>query len=234
MASSLVGLVKLLTWNDFKGNPTPAELNVLNQASARSGKTVGMAGIYTSFSVSFGGTPPQEPVLTAIQGTTPQAFALADTIVVTITFDGGRSWRRTAPLTAKGEQLLLDHEQGHYDFTALMARDCFIDLMALKARTFSSAAEGQTAAKEIVKSHKAKLERVQEKYDDDTTHGAWVTPSFLPERKETFQTRWEGFVQRARSEERPPVDGVSLESPADGVRYKVRLLDVLASAGFTF
>ena len=109
-----------------------------------------------------------------------------------------------------------------------MARDCFIDLMQLKTKIFASQQAGQKEAKDIVADYKKKLDTVQDTYDTDTTHGAWVTPSFLPERKETFQIKWEGFIQKAKTVERS--SGGS--SPADGATYKVRLLDVLNDGGF--
>jgi len=148
---------------------------------------------------------------------------------VKATFDGGS--KSLGPLTAKGQELLLDHEQGHYDITALMARDCFIDLMQLKAKTFSSQAEGRQAAKDIEAEYQGKLKLVQKTYDNDTNHGAWVTTSSMvvPEHKETFQTKWEMFITRARTLERsPPI------SAPDGATYKRRLLDVLDDGGFVF
>jgi hypothetical protein len=236
MPSRLIGLMRQLTWDEFRGNPTQKELAELQQIAANAaGKTVGMAGTHSDFTVNFGGGRPDDPVLTPVPGSSPPAFALADTVVATVTFDGARSWKRIAPLTLRGEGFLLDHEQGHYDITALMARDCFIDLMQLKAQTFASPQAGQTAARDIVRRYKSRVGPIQDKYDGDTTNGAWFVPSRLPERKESFQTKWEGFILRARGEERqPPAGGVAEGSPVDGVRYKVRLLDVLAGGGFTF
>jgi hypothetical protein len=184
-----------------------------------------MAAIKSGFTVSFGGTRPDVPVMTGSAG----AFVLGDNITLRVVFDDKRSWKRIAPLTLKGEQLLLDHEQGHYDITALMARDCFIDIMQLKAKTYGSEQDGRTEATDIVGDYRTKLEAIQKTYDNDTTHGAWVTPSFLPERKESFQTKWEGFIHIAKSEIRQP----EVSSPF-GKPYKVRLLEVLAKNGFTF
>ncbi len=203
MPSKLIGLTRKLEWREFIGTPTPKELAELRQVAATApDKTVGFAGIRSSFTVT---------------GST-----ITDDIVVTVNFDGG--WKQLGGLSARGEQFLLDHEQGHYDFTALMARDCFIDLMQLKAKTFP-----KTEQDGIVADYKRKLAAIQKKYDDDTNHGAWVTPSFLPERKESFQTKWEGFIERARTQERTP----QVTAP-DAATYKVPLLKVLDDGGFVF
>jgi hypothetical protein len=227
MASKFIGLTRQLGWDQFTGTPTPQELQKMQQVAAGASGTVGMAAVKSSFKVHFGGKNPDEPVLIPAPG--GSGFSLGDDVVVTAIFDQTGSWKRIDPLTTKGEELLLDHERGHYDLTALMARDCFIDLMQLKAKTFSSQADGQAAAKDIVKSYRDKLEKIQKKYDDDTIHGAWVTPMMGPERKETFQTKWEMYITRARTEERNP----AMIAP-DGKFYKVRILDVLANGGFIF
>jgi hypothetical protein len=228
MPSSLIGLRRKLTWSEFIGKPTAQELQKMQQIAAGATGTVGMAATKSNFTVNFGGQTPADPVLTLVPGSS-QSFILGNDIVVTVIFDAAGSWKRIGPLTATGEQLLLDHEQGHYDITSLMARDCFIDLMQLKANTYSSVQDGQKAARDIVKSYKDKLNPVQDKYDDDTTHGAWVTPSMGPERKETFQNKWEMFIKRALTQDRTP----EMTAP-DGASYKVRLLEVLATGGFTF
>jgi hypothetical protein len=234
MPSQLVGFFppRRLSWNEFKGNPTTKELEELRRiAAGHPNMTVGMAGTYSSFTVNFGGSVPSDPVLTSIPGSSPATFALADTIVATVNFDGARSWKQIGPLSLKGEQLLLDHEQGHFDLTALIARDCFIDLMQLKAKTFPSRQAGQAEANQIVADYQSKLSRIQTTYDKDTTHGAWVTPymAMMAERKESFQNKWEGFIQRARTEKRQP----QVIAP-DGSIYLVPLLKVLDDGGFLF
>jgi hypothetical protein len=226
MPSQLIGLRKKLVWAAFTGNPTAAELQKMQQIAAGANGTVGMAAIKSNFTVKFGGKTPDDPVLTPVPGN-PQSFVLGDDITVTVVFDATGSWKRIDPLSLIGEQLLLDHEQGHYDITALMARDCFIDLMQLKAKTYSSLQEGQTAAKDVIKKYKDKLDPAQKAYDDDTTHGLWVTPTMGPERKESFQAKWEMFINRAFTQER-----TSGEVAPDGAAYKVRLLEVLAAGGF--
>jgi hypothetical protein len=234
MPSMLVGFFppRRLAWFEFAGNPTPEGLAELRRiAASEPTKTVGMAEILSSFTVNFGGSKANDPVLTPIPGSSPTAFTLADTIVITVKFDSPRSWKQIDPLSLKGEQLLLDHEQGHFDLTALIARDCFIDLMQLKAKTFPSRQAGEAEANKVVADYQSKLRRIQRTYDKDTTHGAWVTSTvgMIGERKESFQNKWEGFIQRARTEERQP----QVIAP-DGKPYKVPLLKVLDDGGFLF
>jgi hypothetical protein len=228
MPSELIGMRRKLTWADFSGNPTAQELQRMQAVAAgASGKVVGIAQISSNFSVNFGGSIPADPVLNPEPGAS--TFELADTITVTVNFVNLHSWKRIAPLTLEGEQLLLDHEQGHYDMTALMARDCFIDLMKLKAKSYPTRAAGQAEARGIVSSYQTKLDTVQNTYDTDTIHGAWVVPftKMLKERKESFQVKWEGFIEKAFTVER-----ASGETTPGGIPYKRRLLDVLADGGF--
>jgi hypothetical protein len=225
MPSQLVGLRRKLQWVEFNGVPTAQESQEIQAViAAAGGKTVGNAMIRSSFSVNYGGNPTTQPVLIPVPSA-PGTFTLQDSITVTVSFDGG--FKNIDPLSAKGKEILLDHEQGHYDLTALMARDCFIDLMQLKGRTFSSQAEGRKAAKDIEDAYTRKLKAIQKLYDKDTIHGAWVVPSGMhPERKESPQNKWEGFIFKALSHERTP----SMTAP-DGASYKKRLLDVLDDDG---
>ncbi|HLK67572.1 MAG TPA: DUF922 domain-containing protein [Bryobacteraceae bacterium] len=225
MSSSLIGLFKKLEWTDFRGSPSQKELQALQNAAASSGQTVGMAGTSSTFNVKFSGK--DDPVLNSVPGAS--TFVLDDNVIATVVFDPQKSWKRIDPLSDIGKDLLLDHEQGHYDISALMARDCFIDIMQLKAKTYATKKDGEDEAKNIVKSYKDKLQKVQDEYDDDTTHGAWVQPSsgFFKERKSSDQLKWENFFNQARTSAR-----ASGDSSPDGIAYKIRLLDVLKAAGF--
>ena len=189
-----------------------------------------MAGIFSDFTVNFGGGNSNVPTPAAVLGVSPTVFTLADTVTVTINMNKKLSWKRIEPLSSKGEALLLDHEQGHYDLTALMARDCFIDLMQLKAKTFPNQQAVQKEANDIVSAYQKKLKAMQKLYDDKTRHGAWVTPSFgargMGERKETDQNQWEFWIQTAKTEERQ-----SPMTAPDGTPYKVTILKVLEDKG---
>ena len=232
MASSLEGLFRRVSWDDFKGFPNQAERRRLEaaQANAGPGKTVGMAGIAPDFTVIWGTSSPKEPNLIPVAGTSPVQYVLADTIVVTATVKQARSWKQIEPLPPAAQALLLQHEQGHYDATALVARDCFIALMRLKGRTFGSVKEGRKEAADIVHEHRTKLDAIQVAYDFDTTDGAWESFGSLGLRKGLLQLKWEGYFTRARTETRSPVDGDVPQSP-DGVPYKKTLADILTGAG---
>jgi hypothetical protein len=227
MPSELKGLKRQLTWAMFTGTPTADDLQRMQRiAAGASGKIVGMAQISSGFDVNFGGTPPDEPRITPDPGR--PTFGLEDTVTVTVWFNAQRSWKRLDGLSSKGEDLLLDHEQGHYDLSALMARDCFIDLMLLKPKDYANSATGQAEVRAVVSDYKKKLEAVQKTYDNDTTHGAWVVPSgIFPERKESFQVKWEGFIEKAFT-----IVRTSGGSSPDGIPYKKKLLDVLDDGGF--
>jgi Bacterial protein of unknown function (DUF922) len=206
MSSKLIGLIHKLEWKEFMGKPNQAEIAKLQKVAATSGKTVGMAATRSTFDVS---------------GSTTN-----DDIVITAFFNPGLSWKQINSLSASGAQFLLDHEQGHYDITALMARDCFIELMQLKSKTFPNAVAAQDEQNKIVADFQRKLNAIQDTYDFETNHGAWVSPARLPERKGTVQIQWEGFIQTAMTQERSPK-----ETAPDGTTYKVPLLEVLDKKG---
>ncbi|HUA61809.1 MAG TPA: hypothetical protein VML19_23845 [Verrucomicrobiae bacterium] len=190
MPSRLVGLVKALAWTDFQGNPDPQKPNL-------------QAFTHASFNM-----PVWSPV--PIPGTRTGHFE--DNLVITISMDPQRSWKRNPPND------LLRHEQGHYDITALIARDLFIDLMALKANTYPTAAAGLADLRVVLDRYNNKTSRINTIYDSmqQTNHGN------IP----TAQTRWNGMIQRAFSEPRVP----QMTAP-DGAVYKVQFLDVLGQNG---
>ena len=124
LGSKLVGLKRKLAWDDFKG-PVPAGSSFLSGTDMGVDRKVGGTAFGTS---SFEGSG--------------SSFKLKDAVVITINFDEKKSWKNTGSLNATQEQLLLEHEQGHYDIAALVARDMFIAIMALKAQTFPTAQDG--------------------------------------------------------------------------------------------
>ena len=207
MPSRLVGLNRKLNWREFIGNPTAEDLQKIARIASRAtGMTVGSAQTSSDFTVNFGGKVATDPVLTA-DPDNPKAFVLANDIVVNVVFDANRSWKRIDPLTLTGSNFLLDHEQGHYNISALMGRDCFLKLMQLKANSYGSRADGEQAAKNVIAFYHDRLDPAQDTYDSDTTHGAWFVPSSVGlERKGSDQTKWEGFMTRARTEPRSSRD----------------------------
>jgi len=190
MPSRLNGLFKTLAWSDFQGNPDPAKPNL--QAFTRS-----------TFNL---------PVIapTPIPGS--KTFHYEDNIVITIVMDPQQSWKRQPPND------LLKHEQGHYDITALIARDLFIELMQLKPNTYSSHAAALADLRPILDKYRGTAEKISKIYDskNETDHG----------NAPASQTKWNNMIKRAFTEQRNPQ-----ETAPDGTPYKVEFLDVLSQNG---
>lgn len=214
--SRLVGLFRKLEWSDFA--PRAANDPVFGG--------IGFAAIFLGTSVRVGGAVVGPGSFTSRGG----GFKLKNEVVVSVTFRGMQS-PTVAGLSALEDQLLLDHEQAHYDLRALNARDEFIEIMALKGRTFASADEGATALRALTSRFDSLANRIDTTFDgvSETNHNAWERPAFGPVRKPLAQSRWEGFIQMARTQERSPPD-----SAPDGTAYKVPLADILTSRSITF
>ncbi len=200
MPSRLTGLFRTLTWRDFRGrvpsNPGTMKAKAATGFSPSSPQTV---------SYSEGGTT---------------LWRLQDNITINVTFDSATSWVlssvRSEPISEQNR--LLKHEQGHYDLTALLARDFFIDLMQLKQGGFSSSADLAQEVRDLFSTYRGKAQPLQDKYDSpsETDHG----------KIQTKQTEWNGFINRAFTTPRTP----AMTAP-DGASYKVKILDVLSNAG---
>lgn len=133
------------------------------------------------------------------------------------------------------QQDLLDHEQGHYDITALCARDCFIALMGTKNSIHDDVGKGQRDFQWWIDLHRDRETKIQKEYDNDTGHSQAnvFTPStntFTPPvpTKGSKQAKWEGLIASAFTTVRP-----SGETAPDGATYKVELMDILVKAGIT-
>ena len=137
--------------------------------------------------------------------------ALKDNLTITITLHQSQSWAKRSERSAA----LLNHEQGHYTLTALTGRDLFIDLMRIKDRSFGRGGL-QTELTRIRNLYNPQA--IHNAYDSDreTNHGENAGP----------QRDWDRFIQRAFTEQRTP----PMHAP-DGAMYKVRLRDVLRTAG---
>jgi hypothetical protein len=94
-------------------------------------------------------------------------FRFDDTLTIAITMSNSLSWRRASSIQAKGaayDAALLKHEQGHYDSTALMARDLLIEVMQLKAKIFPSSAAGDNDLRPILNRFNGKAEKISKIY----------------------------------------------------------------------
>jgi hypothetical protein len=193
MASRLLNRSYSVTWNDFRAQP-PAN-------ATRAAHIETKLDLAYSYSSGQGGTQ------------------LADSVTVTVQLLGDKSWAKKTLIRSWSRQAqadLLLHEQGHFNITALMGRDMFIDLMALKGRSFSNPGALHTEVRRIAALYAP--QPVHTKYDSmqETNHGKEVTP----------QTAWNGYIQMALTHQRTP----AVAAP-DGTAYKVRLREVLKRAG---
>ena len=188
MASRLENLRYALTWNDFRGTvPRNATLNALTSVTI----------VFTRLQVER----------------TSSGVTLRDNVIVTVTLRRMQSWARAGSTRTAA---LLHHEQGHYNITALTARDMFIDLMQLKQRSFNNAAALQS-----------ELTRIRRLYDPQAIHDSYDAQTETDHGRNAAQQRtWDGYIQRAFTQVRTP----PMHAP-DGTAYKVRLRDVLRDAG---
>jgi hypothetical protein len=210
MASRLINLFRQLNWSDFSGTP-PAG-------------TTWAAQTFSGFTASA-------PLSVRVDA----KFQLMDAVTVTVNFNGASSWRIPAMSSwpAQLQQELLEHEQGHYDITALFARDLFIQLMRFKASLWSTAADVASNYNNWVQQYSKILDDAEKAYDNDTGHSQAnvFTPStgtYTPPvpTKSSTQSKWERLIASAFTTPRSPP-----ESAPDGTPYKKQLKDVLIEAG---
>ena len=197
MSSKLTGLFRKLTWADFQGpQPTSNPNNMWAEA-------------HPGFSPSGAATK------SVGKGAT-QTWQLDDTITVAVTFDTSLSWVLTsvASMSQQEKDRLLNHEQGHYNLAALLARDMFLEFMQLKAARLSSSAVVAQEVKAIQSRYDAIAQPLQDLYDSSTQtdHGKIAAN----------QIKWDGFINTAFTQARVP----NITAP-DGKLYKEEILSVL-------
>jgi hypothetical protein len=208
LPSKLEGLFKTLTWADFgKKSLTPSP-----------GQTIHLAQTAVTIAPSL-----PNPTIVPVPGSKPTVYQLSDKVVVKIVFDKSNSWVADWVFTQSTtfQNDLLNHEQGHYNLVALIARDLFVDIMLLKGQTFASASAGIAAIKPLLAPFQANphiSQKVADKYDSSaqTNNGT----------DKTAQAKWDGFIKKAFTDPRTPAS-----SSPDGKTHKVRIVDVLKAAG---
>ena len=104
-------------------------------------------------------------------------------IVVAVDMVRAQSWVREGAQTAS----LLEHEQGHYDITALGARDLDRDLAGVTA---SNMARLRTAVNQLIARHQQEVNRLNLLFDDRTTHGTNAQQELL----------WIGRIRTAKAD----------------------------------
>jgi len=206
-----------------------------------------LIGLRRTLAWSDYGLPPKNPQFAAqtasnILVTPPhfqrsgKAFQLVDNVTLTVKFDKDQSWRiDMSQWPSALEQNVLDHEQAHYDITALSARDLFIQLMGEKIRVFSSEHDGQVSFNYWVNLYRANWKKIDVEYDLETGHSQAnvFVPStnlFTPPQqfqKGQPQQQWERLIDQAFTTPRPSGE----RSMADQALYKMELMDVLVQAG---
>jgi len=186
MPSSLFGLRRTLTWNDFptvQADP-PADGDTSTDAANTS--------VRPTLNFTWSGDPPN--------------IVIRDGLVVRVNFNTADSYKYSwvAAKSAAERATLLTHEQGHYDLAALLAREYFFQMVALQANTYASLAD-LTSDKEAARV--ATIGRQQEifdLYDAGTSHGTDASG----------QATWSGYVRTAftlpATPPSPPVNGIQV------------------------
>lgn len=199
MASKLVGLKKTLAWSNFvkkiENPPAPGTL---------------VPGAETLATVAFS----HKTAPTTASGS---GYTLADSVTVTVSLDA-KSWVKSWVLkkSAADQAALLKHEQGHYDIAALIARDYFIDIMALKGWEYTTQADVDTDYQALKTEMRTKTKDAQDLYETETKNGTVAGT----------QSAWNGYIQKAFTDVR-----ASGGSAPDGATYKKTLLEILRAAG---
>jgi len=149
-------------------------------------------------------------------------YRLKDTFTIEVTFDRSASWVIPAVHndSASEQARLLNHEQGHYDLTALIARDFFVEVMKLKEAKMSTSDEVLNSVVALHGNLGQQAQPLQNLYDNhlQTDHG----------RHQQKQNDWDGYIQTAFTVERVP----RVVAP-DGKAHKKPILKVLEDAGIS-
>jgi hypothetical protein len=182
MSSKLNGLERQLTWRDYSTRHGAAPGPNQVRTGAQTGSGFRSTGIHFA-QPRRGGN-----------------FELVDNITVSITFDAHQSWMMDWVLTQPDPFAtdLLNHEQGHYTITALIARDYFVDIMLLKDQTFATNQDGLNAERKISKATLDKMSAVQSLYDAEVHPEQGRGLSRGPD-----QQAWDGFFETASLKFRP-------------------------------
>jgi len=205
MPSKLENLLRKVQWSDFARRRMPAPAPGQTMVAARTDVA------YRPFAWSLAPVP----------GSKPTIVRLSDNITITIDLNRSSSWvaEWVFQQPQQFQDDLLVHEQGHYNVTALMARDLFIDLMLLKQNDYTNQNTAVSEINAVLGRYGTPvIQAVNKKYDSDpeTKHGA-NTPA---------QQRWNGYFTSAFTQPRTPATAAP-----DGTPHRMPLLQVLKNAG---
>ena len=159
-------------------------------------------------------------------------------MTVSAVFNGQQSWK--IPLingsNPQLDQNLLDHEQQHYNITALVARDLFTQLMQERLIVYKTQLEVSNSFNQWKTSYWNQVAAIQKEYDDETGHSqanVFVPSTNIFTPPESYQKggpqrKWEGLIASAFTATRP--GGGTLP---DGTPYMKELTVFLKDAGIT-
>lgn len=153
MPSRLNNLFRILSWTDFKKVQRPAPGPGQTATAARTAAEFIWGGILF------------EPV----PGSKPVTYRLKDDVTMTIRLRSNESWVAgwVFTLPQSDQDALLNHERGHYRIVALMARDFFWEIMALKLNEYDKPQDGLSDFNQIQRSYTKKIiQSVHDAYDD--------------------------------------------------------------------
>ena len=197
MASQLIGLFRKLDWKiDFTGRPPSLCPQYPDGGVAPTFIKVPLIHVPANF--DFVPTPDGE-------------YRLADNVTVTIGPPKGGFNNEWSPRSQAEIDDALNHEQGHYNLAALLARDFFVDVMLLKQETFADSFAGRRAVAAIKADSVDKELPVHDLYDLERSR-----------RGKDGQRFWDHLIWHAFNNER-----ASGTTSADGKVHKARLLVIL-------
>lgn len=201
MASTIIGVGRKLTWDDFPESEPPDDAKHFD------------AG--TAVAVAVSGFGPN----TLFAGSGRPAYYVPDAIIVQVTL-GPSSFKspRVAKMSARGRASLLAHEQGHYDIHALMARDHFYELVTMAGRYYDNQADITSRLRGLKATYTDRISEIQTLYDTDTEHNL----------DGDEQAIWLRALRRAKRSRRQPVvkgrNGKPLEQRLLDVLRDMKLL----------
>lgn len=214
MTSTLFNLMKTLTWPDF-GLPN----HNIPQPGPNADALAAKMSAYVPQPICH---PEQVP------GSSPSEYRLRDNIQVRVLINHQETFRAAwihQIMTPAQRDLLLNHEQKHYDIIALLARDMFLDLMEVKGRPYPTAQAVLSAAQVVKDYYFGYMPDINDWYDTQTNHGSTASQQTVNQ-----QNAWNDHISRAFTVPRMP----HRHSPVgNNAIYKKRLTDVLRDAGLS-
>jgi hypothetical protein len=210
MASTLNGLIRTLAWGDY-GTPRAG-------SAPRPGQSATAAFTDSAFTRSLA-------TFSRVPGSSA-AFRLNDNVTLSISFRRPPSFVMAwvfSSMSSADQGFLLNHEQGHYNITALICRDFFVDVMLLKTQNFPSDQAGKSRVTQIKHDSLDKIQTVQRLYDREV-HPQQAAGNM----NGPMQQAWDGFFRSAWTTARTPPS-----SAPNGTPHRVRLIDVIRASGRT-